>query len=56
MKLSIKLPKKYFDCTTHKTETMSYLEWHAWAEERVKKGDKQKQCPKCKRWFFEDYF
>jgi hypothetical protein len=43
-------------CTSHKTETMGYLEWHAWAEERVKKGDKQKQCPKCKRWFFEDYF
>jgi hypothetical protein len=43
-------------CTTHKLKTMGYIETHRWSKEREKKGDEQKQCPKCKRWFFDEYF
>lgn len=38
---------------THPTEPAGYLEWHDWAEEQDRKGIEQKQCPVCKKWFFE---
>jgi hypothetical protein len=42
-------------CSTHK-ETMpaGYVSWHFEAERRVKAGQKQKQCPVCKLFFFKD--
>lgn len=35
---------------------MGYLSAHAEAERRMKKGQKQKQCPTCKLWFFKDEY
>lgn len=38
----------------HKKKEMSYLAWHAMAEKKTKSGEKQKQCPVCKLWFFKN--
>ena len=40
-------------CPSHKPNLKdSYVQWHDWAESQAKKGIKQTQCKKCKRWFF----
>jgi len=40
-------------CQSHKPNLKdSYVQWHDWAESQAKKGIKQIQCEKCKRWFF----
>jgi len=40
-------------CKTHKPkEFASYSRWLAWAQMKAESGENQKQCPKCKRWFF----
>lgn len=40
-------------CPSHKPNLKdSYVQWHDWAESQAKKGIKQTQCEKCKRWFF----
>lgn len=40
---------------THKlkSEKLTYLGWHDWAEKMTKQGFKQKQCKKCKKWLFD---
>ena len=43
-------------CSRHKTNNMSYLQWHEWAENKIKRGAKQKQCPKCGRWYFRSEY
>lgn len=45
-----------FACHSHNQKKLSYLEWHAWAEEQTKKGLEQKQCPDCKLWLFPSEF
>ena len=41
-------------CKKHKpmNKKLGYLAHHNWMDEMVKKGEKQKQCPKCGRWLF----
>ena len=40
-------------CPSHKPNLKdSYVQWQDWAESQAKKGIKQTQCEKCKRWFF----
>jgi len=41
-------------CDTHKIKQLPYLQWHEWAESLHKKGIKQVQCNKCKRWLFPE--
>lgn len=36
-----------------KNKELGYLEWHEWAENKIKRGAKQTQCPKCKMWLFK---
>ena len=45
-------------CVRHKNfcQKMNMLDWFAEMERREKKGMKQKQCPKCKRWYFKDEY
>jgi hypothetical protein len=38
----------------HKERKMGYIEWALYMEMRYGRGDRQKQCPKCKRWFYND--
>lgn len=33
-------------------EREGYLAWHADADRRAKRGEKQRQCPDCKRWYW----
>jgi len=37
----------------HKKINTTYMGWHKMAEEKTKKGEKQKQCKKCQLWFFK---
>lgn len=39
-------------CAHHRPDTLDYLTFHADAERREKLGQKQIQCPDCKRWFW----
>jgi len=41
-------------CPSHKPLELGYLAWHTEAERRTKRGMKQKECPKCKHWFWKD--
>jgi hypothetical protein len=50
---SLKKPQR---CKTHKANNMGYIEWTFWAEAKVKRGEEQKQCPKCFLWFFATEF
>lgn len=34
------------------TEPPGYREWSEWAQEQLAKGERQKQCPICKKWCF----
>lgn len=43
-------------CLRHKTKKLRYLQWHDWAEKKIKKGATQKQCSKCGSWYFKDEF
>ena len=39
-------------CKSHKPSKLPYIQHHDWMEKQAKKGLKQIQCEKCKRWFF----
>ena len=52
MKPDIKITKE--PCKKHKSPELTYIAWHAYAEERYKKGDKQTQCSICGRFYFKD--
>lgn len=41
-------------CGWHKPHKLSYVQFHDWAERRIKRGDKQRQCMACLCWFFDD--
>jgi hypothetical protein len=41
-------------CTSHKPIKKSYIEQQEWAEQKMKQGEQQKQCPKCLRWYFDE--
>jgi len=41
-------------CSRHKPKQLGYLQWHDWAEQKTKRGAKQKQCPECGRWYFRE--
>lgn len=43
-------------CSKHKPKQLGYLKWHDWAEQKIKRGAMQKQCPKCGRWYFREEF
>ena len=43
-------------CSWHKSSTLGYLQWHADAERRAAKGQKQRQCPDCLHWFWHGQF
>jgi hypothetical protein len=43
-------------CPRHKPKQLGYLQWHDWVEQKTKRGAKQKQCPKCGRWYFREEF
>lgn len=49
--------KKYTEpCETHNPKELPYLKWFEWAENKYRKGEMQKQCPKCKRWYFKEEY
>ncbi len=35
-----------------KNKELGYVACHMWDEKQIKSGEKQKQCPVCKLWFF----
>jgi hypothetical protein len=41
-------------CKRHKVKKMNYLEYSDYLENKIKHGAKQKQCKKCKKYFFKD--
>ena len=45
-------------CDRHKpkSEQVGYLKWYEWAEQKKKHGAKQRQCPKCGRWYFKEEY
>ena len=43
-------------CSNHNPIKLGYLEWQDWAENKTKQGEKQKQCTKCGRWYFNEEF
>jgi hypothetical protein len=43
-------------CSRHKPKRLGYLQWVDYAEDKTKRGAKQKQCPKCGRWYFGEEF
>jgi hypothetical protein len=43
-------------CLNHKPKQLAYLQWQDWAENKVKRGAKQKQCAKCGKWYFREEF
>lgn len=40
-------------CDWHKIVNLGYLEWMKWAEEQIRKGQKEIQCKECGLWLFE---
>lgn len=45
-------------CKKHKPilSKMGYVQSHEEAERRMKRGQKQKQCPNCLYWYFKDEY
>jgi len=43
-------------CAKHKPVQLGYLQWLEWADSKIKLGEKQRQCPVCGRWYFEEEF
>lgn len=43
-------------CPSHKPKKIDWLKWYYWAEQKIKQGAKQIQCPKCGRWYFKEEF
>lgn len=41
-------------CPTHKKKTMNYNQWHFWADQQIKKGEKQTRCKICGRYLFKE--
>ena len=41
-------------CSDHMTDDqrLPYLYWHPRAAEAIRKGEKQRKCAECGRWFF----
>ena len=41
-------------CFPHRQEPnpLDYLAWHSRAAEATRRGERQRQCPGCKLWFF----
>lgn len=37
----------------HNQVKLGYMQWHIWAENKIKRGAKQTQCPKCGLWLFK---
>ena len=56
MKKDIIIPYRTKDkcCNNHKNPRPLYLEWTLDAEKRYEKGEEQKQCPVCLKWFWKD--
>lgn len=42
-------------CKEHKpmAKQMGYVEWNEWADLKIRRGHKQRQCPKCGKWLFK---
>ena len=40
-------------CRTHDPSDLSYVARSLWTESKLNQGHKQKQCPKCRYWFFK---
>jgi len=42
-------------CKEHKpmNKVMGYVEWHEWADLKVRRGHIQKQCKICHNWLFK---
>lgn len=41
-------------CSRHKPNELGYVAWFDDADIRYKKGERQKQCPICKHYFWKD--
>lgn len=46
---------KFPICKRHKPKSneLSYLAWHDWAEKMERNGKEQTQCKKCGHWYFK---
>ena len=42
------------ECGYHRTSNLGYVGAHADAEDRMKRGQKQRRCPACSRWYWHD--
>jgi len=52
----VNVPLLVSACSIHNPKQLGYLQWHNLAEQKIKRGAKQKECPKCGRWYFQDEF
>lgn len=43
-------------CKSHKPKKLTYIQWIEWSDKKIKRGAKQKQCHKCKRWLFKEEY
>lgn len=44
--------KKLKPCN-HKKITLGYIQWHEWADRKIRMGHVQRKCPNCGLWFFK---
>lgn len=43
-------------CKTHKSKKLPYIAHNEWALRKLKKGEKQRQCSTCGRFYFDEEF
>lgn len=43
-------------CPHRQPPELGYMDWHLDAEERHKRGERQKLCPVCVKWIWESFY
>jgi hypothetical protein len=46
--------KKEKACSRHKPSKLLYLDLLEWAAKKIERGEKQKKCTQCGRWYFRE--